>query len=151
MNQHHLVDLPNFVALPTANLFVGRAKNLRDLLVGTGLFNSLINSGFSHQLWSRNSKKISIVNKITKQENEPFTVNPFQEGYKFRYPNWLLILTVSQCKSEVTVGLGQDFVSIFKSIGSLFSLIGIFHLKWYGKKALTEKLTIWGRNCKQGE
>ena len=65
-------------------------------------------------------KKISIVNKITKQENEPFTVNPFQ----------------------VPVGLGQDFVTIFKSIGSLFSLIGLFHLKWElkGKKVWQKKV-----------
>ena len=52
-------------------------------------------------------KKISIFKKTTKQENEPFTFNPFQEGYKFLYPNLLLILAL--CKGQLI----SEYISLW--------------------------------------
>ena len=45
--------------------------------------------------------------EITKQENEPFTFNPFQEGYKFWYPNLLLILAL--CKGQLI----SEYISLW--------------------------------------
>jgi len=43
MNEHHLADLPNSEALPTADMSSAELKNLGYPLGSAGLFNSLIN------------------------------------------------------------------------------------------------------------
>ena len=45
--------------------------------------------------------------EITKQENEPFTFNSFQEGYKFWYPNMLSILAL--CKGQLI----SEYISLW--------------------------------------